>query len=81
MLDTIRVRREYLSLISKALIDRPKGGDMAENPKRDWKPLAQLASVEQDPEKLTEIIHELNDVLLERERQRLGKAQSRGSCS
>jgi ActR/RegA family two-component response regulator len=50
---------------------------MAENPKRDWKTLAQLASVEQDPEKLTEIIRELNDVLLERERQRLGKAQSR----
>ena len=45
--------------------------------KRDWKTLARLASVEQDPEKLTKIIHELNDVLLERERQRLGKAQAR----
>jgi ActR/RegA family two-component response regulator len=50
---------------------------MADNPTRDWKTLAQLASVEQDPEKLSKIIHELNDVLLERERQRLGKTQSR----
>jgi len=50
---------------------------MPEIPRRDWKTLAQLASVEQDPEKLIKIIHELNDVLLERERQRLGKAQAR----
>jgi DNA-binding NtrC family response regulator len=50
---------------------------MAENPKRDWRTLAQLATVEQDPEKLTRIIRELNSVLLERERQRLGKLQSR----
>jgi ActR/RegA family two-component response regulator len=50
---------------------------MAETPKRDWKTLAQLASVEQDPEKLSKIVRELNDVLLERERQRLGKVQSR----
>jgi DNA-binding NtrC family response regulator len=50
---------------------------MADNPRRDWKTLAQLAAMEHDPDKLTEIIHELNFVLAERELQSRGKTQSK----
>ena len=48
---------------------------MADSPRRDWKTLAHLAADEQDPQKLFEIIQELNAVLLQQEQQRLGKAR------
>jgi two-component system response regulator HydG len=50
---------------------------MADKPQKDWRALAQLAADEQDPEKLFEIINELNAALLEREQQRLGRALSK----
>ena len=50
---------------------------MADKPQKDWRALAQLAADEQDPDKLFEIINELNAVLLEREQQRLGRALSK----
>jgi DNA-binding NtrC family response regulator len=50
---------------------------MADNSRRDWKELAQLAAVEPDPDKLLELINELNAVLLERERQVRGKTYSK----
>ena len=50
---------------------------MPDNPQKDWKELAQLAASEQDPQKLLEIVHELNSVLMERERQTRSKTFSR----
>ena len=50
---------------------------MAENPEKDWKTLARLAASEQDPEKLLQIVKELNAVLLQREQQRFAKEQPR----
>jgi DNA-binding NtrC family response regulator len=50
---------------------------MSDKPQKDWRALAQLAADEQDPEKLFEIINELNAALLEREQQRLGRALSK----
>lgn len=50
---------------------------LPDNPQRDWKALAQRAAVEQDPEKLFEIINELNSALVEREHQRLSKVLSK----
>jgi DNA-binding NtrC family response regulator len=47
---------------------------MPDSPERDWKTLAQLASTEQDPTKLLEIVEELNAALLNRERVRSGKS-------
>jgi two-component system response regulator HydG len=41
---------------------------MVDGPKRDWRELAQLAAAEQDPKKLLEIITELNDTLMEGQR-------------
>ena len=45
---------------------------MTDNPKRDWRELARLAATEQDPQKLLNIITELNAALLEKERRRRG---------
>jgi hypothetical protein len=47
---------------------------MPDSPERDWKTLAQLASTEQDPTKLLEIVEELNAALLTRERAQSGKS-------
>jgi ActR/RegA family two-component response regulator len=47
---------------------------MPDSPKRNWKKLAHLASNEQDPTKLLEIVEELNAVLLNRERVRSSKS-------
>lgn len=47
---------------------------MADSPQRDWKDLAQMASTEQDPAKLLEIVAELNAALLSKERERSGKS-------
>jgi len=43
------------------------GFSISDNSKRDWKTLAQLAANEPDPQKLIEIVAELNAVLLENE--------------
>ena len=48
---------------------------MANKPARDWKELAQLAAAEQDPNRLLEIVNELNSVLLERERRSRGRTR------
>lgn len=48
---------------------------MLKSPKRDWKTLAQLAATEPDPQKLLELVNELNDVLEEHEHSRRGEAR------
>lgn len=42
---------------------------------RDWRELSQAASQEQDPEKLLQLVHELNEVLQRQEEYR--KARQR----
>ncbi len=44
---------------------------------KDWKTLARLAAVEQDPQKLFEIVRELNAALDEQEQRLDGKLQAR----
>jgi DNA-binding NtrC family response regulator len=50
---------------------------MADKPQKDWRALAQQAADEQNPDKLFEIINQLNAALVEREQQRLGRALSK----
>ena len=50
---------------------------MADKPQKDWRALAQRAASEQDPDKLFEIINELNAALAEREQKHLARAPSR----
>jgi DNA replication initiation complex subunit (GINS family) len=40
---------------------------MNSSPKKDWKELSQAASQEKDPQKLMELVEELNRALAERE--------------
>jgi ActR/RegA family two-component response regulator len=47
---------------------------MPDSPERNWKKLAHLASTEQDPTRLLEIVEELNAALLNRERVRSSKS-------
>lgn len=43
---------------------------MARTHDRDWRELSQAASQEQDPEKLLQLVHELNEVLQKQEEYR-----------
>jgi hypothetical protein len=46
-----------------------------------WRSLCEQAEVEQDAEKLLELIHEIDDLLEEKEqRLKRGKAQQRGAA-
>jgi DNA-binding NtrC family response regulator len=50
---------------------------MVQDKPRDWKTLAQLASKEQDPEKLLSLVNELNAALAERVNQIRGRHSSK----
>lgn len=45
----------------------PHGGVLMETQQQDWRVLSKAASREQDPEKLIELVQELNRALLRRE--------------
>jgi hypothetical protein len=42
-------------------------------PMKDWRALSEAASREQDPERLIQLVEELNRVLIDRERQMQGR--------
>jgi len=42
-------------------------------PMKDWRALSEAASREQDPERLIQLVEELNRVLIDRERQMKGR--------
>jgi hypothetical protein len=42
-------------------------------PMKDWQALSEAASREQDPERLIQLVEELNRVLIDRERQMQGR--------
>ncbi|HET7440029.1 MAG TPA: hypothetical protein VFJ47_01910 [Terriglobales bacterium] len=43
---------------------------MARTHDRDWREVSQAASQEQDPEKLLQLVHELNEILQKQEEYR-----------
>jgi hypothetical protein len=47
--------------------DRYYGGELMEAQSQDWRVLSEAASREQDPEKLIQLVEELNRALLRRE--------------
>jgi hypothetical protein len=49
--------------------NHPYGGELMEAQSLDWRVLSEAASREQDPEKLIQLVEELNRALLRRELQ------------
>jgi hypothetical protein len=46
--------------------------------KERWKELCEQAAVEQDPEKLLELVHEINEILLQKQRRLTGAGTAGG---
>lgn len=54
---------------------------MSKNMSTDWKELSEAASREQDPEKLIELVEQLNKVLEEKEKTKRGNVTDLPHCN